>query len=334
MKEHLHSTVYAIPIPTDLNAAVLAACREELRRQQSAAAPLRVVRYIPAAAAAAVCVTVLGVALYTGGPLLFDQHDTPVMDSSDSQPPMNTDGTGLTTDSKGTTQKGTSSAPTDPSPSTTTGKPTDTTTGRPTASAMSPTTTTAAVGRPTTGTTGVGNPTLDKQITLVGRFQEMTAAELETYYGQRVAPAWLPEDLETRPYPGEPLGIYHRDEGAIAKQQEIWNSLLERDVVRDKPVIRDTNRFRWQSFTDGRRELVVHLSSAPYPRYHLGDLGRFDDVRTIADTTARIAYYSDVPYSELWCYSALLTADGVEYYVTAWNLTEEEFIRVLESLIL
>ena len=104
--------------------------------------------------------------------------------------------------------------------------------------------------------------------------------------------------------------------------------------MRDAQVVSDRNQLRFSDFIDGRRELIVHISSAPYPRYDLGDLSRFDESWSVAGgCTAQVAYYSDAAYSDLWCYSALMTSGTAEYYVTAWNLTKEEFAHVLESLV-
>lgn len=326
----LYHTVNAIPVPADLPAQVLAACRAEaarsadsirsadgFRRANNSAAPLQVVRYIPAAATAAACVAVLGLTLFSTGHLSVE-------------PPTSGEAPGLSQGEPATMSAVENTPTTSATAAATTAEHSATTTGE---SASQGTTTATGIVSLLTGTTGAGTPALDKRISIVGRFQEMTLTELEAYYGHRVTPAWLPEDLEYRTDPGERLGIYHKDEEAIAKAQTAWDNLLNRGAVRDDAVIYDGNQFRWQSGLDERRELTVHLTTAPYPRYKLGDLSRFKQRWDIAGATAQVAYYSDSPYSDLWCYSALMEVDTIEYYVTAWNLTEEEFTRVLESLI-
>ena len=159
-------------------------------------------------------------------------------------------------------------------------------------------------------------------------------AELEAYYGQKVTPAWLPEGMELRLDPSYPLGIYQKNASLMEVNRSTWDRLLNAGIVRDAQVVSDRNQLRFSDFIDGRRELIVHISSAPYPRYNLGDLSRFDESWSVAGgCTAQVAYYSDAAYSDLWCYSALMTSGTAEYYVTAWNLTKEEFAHVLESLV-
>ena len=217
-----------------------------------------------------------------------------------------------------------------------------TTTGTTSTTTQSTTTTTTTqtgqyssttAGHTTRPTTVGGTPSLMAGIHEVASFQTMTLEQLQAYYGEKAVPAWVPEGMEMRLDPSFPLGIYQKNASLIAVNESTWNRLLNAGIVRDADVVYDHNQLRWCDFIDGRRELIVHLSSAPYPRYNLGDLSRFDKQWNVGGCTAQVAYYSDAAYSDLWCYSALMVVGKTEYYVTAWNLTAEEFARILESLV-
>lgn len=189
----------------------------------------------------------------------------------------------------------------------------------------------STTANPTRPTTGVGTPSVMGSFHEVASFQEMTVEELETYYGQKAAPTWLPEGLELRLDPSLPLGIYRRNDSLIAVNETTWKRLLGSGMVRDAEVVYDCNRLRWCDFIDGRRELTVSIASAPYPRYQLGDMNRFDDPIIVGGTTLQAAYFEDS--ASCWCWSVLVVKGDVEYYVQGWNITEAEFIQILESLI-
>ena len=184
---------------------------------------------------------------------------------------------------------------------------------------------------PTRPTTGVGTPSVMGSFHEVASFQEMTVEELEAYYGQKAAPTWLPEGLVLRLDPSLPLGIYRRNDSLIAVNETTWNRLLGSDMVRDAEVVYDCNQLRMCDFIDGRRELTVGLSTAPYPRYKLGDMSRFDDPITVGGTTVQAAYFKDS--ADCWCWSVLIPKGDIEYYIEGWNITEDEFVQMLESLI-
>lgn len=352
MTQTIRDAVYTIPVPTDLNAAVLAACRAEVAAGVQPA-PGKILRFVPAVATAAACVAVLGVALYAtghnpgGAPVV-----PPVGDDSGTVTTATTDGdveqttttatTTTTTTTATTTTTTTNTTKNHTTPPKSTIKPTSKTikptttckcdpdfTTRTTKALPStvPSTTVAHTTRPSVG----GTPTKEAGILKVSIFQEMTVAELEAYYGQKVIPAWLPEGLELRLDPDKRLGVCRKDEALIAENQAIWNNLLGDGIARDAEVVYDHNQLRWCDFIDGRRELLVHVATAPYPRYRLGDTTRFDDPITVAGTTVMAAYFEDS--ADCWCWSVLLAKGDTEYYIEGWNITETEFVQMLESLI-
>ena len=343
MTQTIRDAVYTIPVPADLNAAVLAACRAEVAAGVQPA-PGKILRFVPAVATAAACVAVLGVALYATG---HNPGGAPVV------PPVGDDsGTVTTTTTDGdveqtTTTTATTTATTTDTPTQTTSKSTigTTTTWKHittttckcdpdlttrTTKAL-PSTVPSTTVNPTTRTSVGGTPTKEAGILKVSTFQEMTVAELEAYYGQKVIPAWLPEGLELRLDPDKRLGVCRKDEALIAENQAIWNNLLGDGIARDAEVVYDHNQLRWGDFIDGRRELLVHVATAPYPRYRLGDMTRFDDPITVAGTTVMAAYFEDS--ADCWCWSVLLAMGNTEYYIEGWNITETEFVKMLESLI-
>lgn len=342
MTQTIRDAVYAIPVPADLNAAVLAACRAEAHRR-SEATPVRVVRFVPAVATAAACAAVLGVTLYATG---HTPGGAPVV------PPVGDDGSTVTTT---TTTDGDVEQTTDTTATTTTTTTTATTTTIVTATTTTTTNTTKNHTTPPPSTTTptreepcstmassttvthttrpsvAGTPTKETGLLKVSTFQEMTVAELEAYYGQKVIPAWLPEGLELRLDPDKRLGVCRKDAALIAENRDVWNNLLTSGIARDAEVVYDHNQLRWCDFIDGRRELLVHVATAPYPRYRLGDTTRFDDPITVGGTTVMAAYFEDSV--DCWCWSVLVTKDDTAYYIEGWNITETIFVKTLESLL-
>ena len=344
MTQTIRDAVYAIPVPVDLNTAVLAACRAEARRR-SEAAPVRMVRFVPAVATAAACAAVLGVALFATGhnpggapvvpPVGDDSSTVTTTTTTDGDVEQTTDTTATTTTTTTTatattttTVTATTTTTTNTTKNHTTPPPSTTTTTREEpCSTMASSTTVAHTTRPSVA----GTPTKETGLLKVSTFQEMTVAELEAYYGQKVIPAWLPEGLELRLDPDKRLGVCRKDEALIAENRDVWNNLLTSGIARDAQVVYDHNQLRWCDFIDGRREPLVHVTTAPYPLYRLGDTTRFDDPITVAGTTVMAAYFEDS--ADCWCWSVLVTKDDTAYYIEGWNITETEFVKTLESLI-
>lgn len=196
---------------------------------------------------------------------------------------------------------------------------------------LTPQSTTASIGTQPTG--GSMQLSLIQYLSGVSDYETMTDAELEAYYGRRILPTDIPAGLERRITDGGDQGIFRRNEEKIRENPAVWSDLLKKEVVKDAPVVFDRTLVTYSDFVDGRRELTVGVSTVPYPRYNLGDLTRFDETLTVAGVTVQLHRYDDAPYSDQWCYTALAVVDGVEYLVDAWNLTEEEFLAILTSLL-
>lgn len=306
----IREAVLAIPVPPQLEAEVLAACRRAIDE-----APQRpAVRVLPAVATVAACAAVLGVTLLSAGERPGQLPTQPTLFGT------GTSGTSATTaentvpsDAQTTTGKG---GCTTELPHTTTRLPVSTT----------------APANPPTDLPPSSVPKL-YDLGMFGRFEGMSEAQLAAYFGHRMLPSRLPEGLERRNMDNATLGIYCRDDEKIARNKQQWEYMLAYGAVRDAAVVSDLNSFYWVDWMDGRRELSVSVSTAPYPRYRLGDLTRFDETRQVAGVTVRLAHYDDAPYTQQWCYSALATVGKVEYYVTAWNISETEFLDTLASLL-
>ncbi len=322
MTRLLYDAVMTIPVPADLNSRVLTACRQQAAKP-AAASPA--VRYMPAVATAAACVAVLGVTLYATGQFSGGMATQPESDDSAAQllvtEPTQPENTPLGEPSP--------LPSTEPSPSSASTATTDSTTVG----------TTAASGKGSAATSNKGGdsaqPDKTHSLKTLGRFEEMRPDELEAYFGRRIAPAWLPEDM-VQPEIYVPRGIIYRDEEKIAAYPDQWERLLESGQVRDAEVIYDHIQDQWESIHDPQRSLTVRLSSAPYyPAYHLGDTTRFDEDVTVAGVPVRLAFYDDTAAGgeSGVCYSAIATVDGVAYYVSAWNFTRTEFLTMLESLL-
>ena len=219
-------------------------------------------------------------------------------------------------------------------PSTTeTEKPTEPTKTKKTTVSVPSTTASTTANIATHPTAVGGTPVKEMGLNKVSVFQEMTLEELEAHYGQAAIsswlPKWLPERMDKRS--GMPLGIYKKDETLISQNEIVWNSLLDSGVARDADVIYDCNQFQWTDFIDGRRDLTIGISTAPYPQYKLGDINRFDESVKVENTTVKVAYFEDS--ADCWCRSALFRLGKTEYYVEGWNLTEKEFETILKGLI-
>ncbi len=348
MKHQLADAFYGIPVPEDLTARVMGACREEAAHRIAQRHKGSLVRFVPAMATAAACLAVLAATLWMGKPPEPDSQLPVVAPGSSTAAtdptktttiPSRPEPTKITTTSKPepTTSTNaptkTTAIPSRPEPTkiTTTSKPEPTmSTNAPTKSHTTFTTTESTTANIATHPTAVGGTPL-KEIGLnkVSVFREMTITELEDYYGQTVIPVWLPKGMEQRL--DMPLGVYKKDAALISENSSTWKNLLTSDIARDADVVYDCNQIRWTDFIDGRRELTVGICTAPYPRYKLGDITRFDDPIMVGNTEVMAAYFEDS--ADCWCWSALFRQANVEYYVAGWNITKEEFVHILESLV-
>lgn len=299
MIEHsIQKAFNALPVPPELEGNILAACR----RAALTPGATPVARYVPAVATAAACAAVLGVTLLSVGQ---QPGGLPTQPESSIAPSAGL----VVSDTPTTLGKSTTTLP---APTTT----------------QPPHSTTVSVSQPTQPGDNAAC-----QLAIIGRFEAMTEAQLTAYFGRRVLPTWLPEGLEQRKAINPTQGIYRRDEERMALYPNQWAYMLQLGTVRDAAVVYDLNTFTFVDWLDGDRSLSVSVSSAPYPRHLLGDMTRFDETRQVAGVTVKLAHYDDSPYTDQWCYSALAEVAGVEYYVSAWNITEEAFWGTLESLL-
>ncbi len=167
---------------------------------------------------------------------------------------------------------------------------------------------------------------------LPGDEKTMTLAQLTAYFGRRIQPAWLPEDMEML-QTSYGYSVYYRNEEKMQNLTAWEQEQFKNGTWRDDEVIYDQNAILYRG-EDGQ-ELSVAMSTAPYPRNLLGDMRRFDEAITVAGVTAKLAYYDDSTWGGQagYSYTLLFTVDGVEFKVSAWNLPRSEFLKVAESII-
>ncbi|MBQ9859256.1 MAG: hypothetical protein IJO76_01080 [Clostridia bacterium] len=335
MNSVLHNAVYAIPVPADLSHKVLAACRG----QAAQAKPAPVIRYVPALATAAACAAVLGVTFASTGHLPFTGDAV-------SEAPTTTEK--LWEEGYSQTQGKAPSAEiaTEPAVSTTQNLTTTQAlpTARPTSGKGSTVVgTTSNAKPPATDSTTQNNTTQSVtaatqgsdaacKLAIYGRFESMSAAELEAHYGRRYLPTRLPADM-VQPEIYVERGVYYKDEAIIAKHPDNWAYMLKHGFLRDAEIVYDENSYEWYSMENADRRLMVHVSTAPYPQHLLGDVTRFDETVTVGGVEVRLHHYDDRPYSDTWCYSAVVQVDGIAFYLSAWEFTREEFLDTLASLL-
>ena len=324
LQQAITDAVAAIPVPPTLEAEILAACR------RAALTPVKpsVSRYVPAVATAAACVAVLGVSLLSvgtpGGNLPTQPTATPSPSATLHPHNTTTPSSSATTGSTATTTVSTTTAAQGEST-------TVTTQPKPSNTGVTPQSTTAAIGtKPTMG--GSMQLGLIQYLSGVSDYETMTDTELEAYYGRRILPTYIPDGLERRLTDGGDRGIFRRNEEKIRENPAVWSDVLKKGVAKDAPVVFDRTLVTYSDFIDGRRELTVGVSTAPYPRYNLG-MARFDETLTVAGVTVNLRRYDDNPYSAEWNYTALAVVGEVEYLVDAWNIPEEEFLAILTSLL-
>lgn len=160
----------------------------------------------------------------------------------------------------------------------------------------------------------------------------MTLSQLEAYFGRRIRPAWVPQDLKQQTLSIR-YSVWHRNEEKMSHLSPYDKKQFEEGILRDASVIYDRNTILYRGKED--RELSVAMSTAPYPRNLLGDMTRFDETVTVAGVKARLAYYDDSTWGGQagYSYTVLFTVDGVEFSVNGWNLPRQEFLKVVESII-
>ncbi len=169
-------------------------------------------------------------------------------------------------------------------------------------------------------------PALQIVIRKFGDFIPMTLDELAEYYGRKIIPSFVPEDL-----------ILQQKEYGICKQNETtpdYDDLhsIYKDIMKDDEVYFDDNYIAYGNPAKGR-ELIIEVAKDRYPFNCIGDPTRFSKI-TVCDTQVKFAHYNDAPYGSSGdMYSALITLDSVGYYIMSQKLTKDEFMKVLTSII-
>ena len=346
MMTQLQRAYETIELPVGLEQRLLNAC---LSRQSTKQA----VRWMAPTVSVAACGAVLLVSLATSGSL--DDWLTRVEDwtvgpdellivSPDGQPakttkaPANTTPEGpntttkppLTLSTTPTTAHKPATTVVSPAPANTTPEGPNTTTKPPLTLSTTPTT----AHKPATtvvSPTASGDPHYCKHA-FPGDEECMTLSQLEVYFGRRIRPAWVPQDLKQQTLSIR-YSVWHRNEEKMSHLSPYDKKQFEEGILRDASVIYDRNTILYRGKED--RELSVAMSTAPYPRNQLGDMSRFDETVTVAGVTAKLAYYDDSVYAgkTLYSYTALFTVDGIAFCVNGWNLPRQEFLDVVESII-
>lgn len=311
MHELFKDTAAAIPVPAGLEERLLTVCRGAMPAPPVARKPI--IRLLPAAAALVACGAVLAVSLATTGHL----------PGFGVQPPE--EGPSIV----GTIPGGVSLTVTQTTQS---AAPSTTAQGATTQTHKSPCNTHVSFSQKTSAPTAMGGDSIIDRRQYFGIFEEMTVPQLTAHFGRRILPDRLPQDMALA-QEGHKNGIYRRDEAYCEKKPLVVKKMVDAGLMRDAAITHDANTFIYQG--EGDRNLTVSLSTAPYPRVWLGDMSRFDEPLTVNGTAVKLAYYDDSAYvpKASWCYSALAQTGDVEFYVTAWNLTREEFLQILENLL-
>ncbi len=329
MNEQLLRAYEAIPVPAGLAGRVLAAC--EAASAVPTVLPRRPARrWMTPAVSLAACAAVLFITLAATGRLPGGFHQGAVV------PPLS-DGIEEESDSTTTTTAGTkNNAKPGEVHATTEANKATTTKNFTTSKKMTVTTTQKgnAPSRPvqTTRKTMATTHMDYCKYSLPGDYVSMNLSQLAGHFGRRLQPAWLPEDLELVTF-SSGYGVWYRNEEKMQNLTDWEKKQFENGTWRDEEVIYDQNGIHYHG--EGARTLNVSVSTAPYPRNMLGDLNRFDEAVTVAGAAVKLAYYDDSVYTGngQYCYSALFVVGDVEFYLSAWNIPREEFLKILESLL-
>ncbi|MDD3693638.1 MAG: hypothetical protein PHX02_07040 [Oscillospiraceae bacterium] len=170
-------------------------------------------------------------------------------------------------------------------------------------------------------------PSLQFVIKSFGDFIPMTLDELEEYYGRKIIPSFIPQDLKLRP--NNSTGICKRNEKT--PDYDDLHSIYK-DIMKDGEVYFDDNLIEYRNPAKGR-ELIIEVAKDRYPFNCIGDPTRFSKI-IVCDTEVQFAHYNDAPYGNSGdMYSALITLDSVGYYISSQRLTKDEFMKVLTSII-
>ena len=169
----------------------------------------------------------------------------------------------------------------------------------------------------------------------IGLFTEdyvaMTTQELESYYGASLRPGWVPEDLSD--WGNIYGGIYEKPDSAPYYDQ---NSLHCTDPVeRSLQKGKFANKADFEAAVAHGRSLTVTAAKARPIFYDVfidnaEDAAQEGKLSTIHGTEALVYHYT---FQKADYYGARFMLGGSHFEVTGKNLTRDEFVRVLESML-
>ena len=170
-------------------------------------------------------------------------------------------------------------------------------------------------------------PSVQASIRALGDFIPMTLDELCEYYGRKIVPASLPKDLILQK--SDYHGICKRNDKTPGYDD--LQSTFYKDLVKDGDIYFDDNTVIYRSQINDRA-LTIGIAKDRFPFNSIGDPTRFSKI-TVSGIEVRMAHYNDAPYSNSDMYTALVMVDHAGYYLFSNNLTKDEFMSVLTSII-
>ena len=171
------------------------------------------------------------------------------------------------------------------------------------------------------------SPTVQSSILALGDFIPMTFDELTGYYGRKIIPTFLPEDLILQK--NDYLGICKRND--TTPDYNDLQKTFYKGLLKEGDIIFDDNAIEFRS-TDNDRELTIRVAKDRFPFNSIGDPTRFSKIN-IHGIEVHIHHYSDALYSNSDMYTALAMVDDVGYHLFANNFTKDEFMKVLTTIL-
>lgn len=311
MDNSLKNVICKIPMKSEMEDRIIAFCRAEVQksRMQNAGKNKKAVRIGWERAAAAVACGVIILFLFIALSISANNRlGVPAANESSIYGSKKTDST---SDNGFKAQSGAA-------------LPTET---RPVKTVPAATKASSATAAKTEGTSLAETPSVKMSIRKFGDFISMGLDGLKDYYGRKIIPGKLPKDLVLQK--DNDWGICKRNDKT--PDYHSLQSGFYKTYIKDGEIYFDDNTITYRSSVNDR-ELNIFVAKDRFPTNNIGDTNRFSEI-TVAGIRVRIAHYNDAPYSSSDMYDALVMVDQVGYYLSSNNLTKDEFMSALTSII-